>query len=62
MPKPTPTASWTDPRDEIEVAVLLANGRLAGRTFTSRAQAESWARPDQGDQVVEINHVCNCDR
>lgn len=57
-----PAASWTDPRDEIEVAVLLANGRLAGRRFASRAQAEAWARPDEGDQVVEFNQVCSCDR
>lgn len=53
---------WTDPRDELEVVVLLANGRLAGRSFASRAEAEAWARPDEGEQVLEINGVCGCDR
>ncbi|WP_199421735.1 hypothetical protein [Actinotalea solisilvae] len=53
---------WVDPRDELEVVVLLANGRLAGRTFASRAEAEAWARPDEGEQVLEINGVCGCDR
>lgn len=49
-----------DPREQIEVGVLLANGRLAGRRFSSRAEAEAWARPDEGDQVVEYNLVCEC--
>lgn len=49
-----------DPREQIEVGVLLANGRLAGRRFGSRAEAEAWARPDEGDQVVEYNLVCEC--
>jgi hypothetical protein len=49
-----------DPREHIEVGVLMANGRLAGRTFASRAEAEAWARPDEGDQVVEFNLVCEC--
>jgi hypothetical protein len=49
-----------DPREQIEVGVLLANGRLAGRRFASRAEAEAWARPDEGDQVVEYNLVCEC--
>lgn len=49
-----------DPRDDIEVGVLMANGRLAGRQFASRAEAEAWARPDLGDQVVEFNIMCEC--
>lgn len=49
-----------DPRDDIEVGVLMANGRLAGRQFASRAEAEAWARPDLGDQVVEFNVMCEC--
>ncbi|MFC8193086.1 hypothetical protein ACFUMH_15625 [Cellulomonas sp. NPDC057328] len=51
-----------DPREQIEVGVLLANGRLAGRSFASRAEAEAWARPEDGEQVVEYNLVCACDR
>lgn len=51
-----------DPREQIEVGVLLASGRLAGRRFTSRAEAEAWARPEDGEQVVEYNLVCECDR
>jgi hypothetical protein len=49
-----------DPRTMIEAGVLLANGRLAGRRFASRAEAEAWARPEEGDQVVEYNLVCEC--
>lgn len=56
------SVDWTDPREEIEVVVLLANGRLAGRSFATRAEAEAWARPEEGDQVMEINAVCGCDR
>lgn len=51
-----------DPRDHIEVGVLLANGRFAGRSFASRAEAEAWARPDEGEMVVEYNLLCECDR
>lgn len=54
------TVDPDDPREQIEVGVLLANGRLAGRRFASRAEAEAWARPDEGDQVVEYNLVCEC--
>ncbi|PKQ16678.1 MAG: hypothetical protein CVT68_08690 [Actinobacteria bacterium HGW-Actinobacteria-8] len=49
-----------DPREAIEAGVLMANGRLAGRKFASRAEAEEWARPDLGDQVVEFNVLCEC--
>jgi hypothetical protein len=49
-----------DPRTQIEVGVLLANGRLLGRRFGSRAEAEAWVRPDEGEQVVEWNLVCEC--
>jgi hypothetical protein len=49
-----------DPREAIEAGVLMANGRLAGRQFASRAEAEAWARPDLGDQVAEFNILCEC--
>ncbi len=49
-----------DPRNDIEAGVLMANGRLMGRKFASRAEAESWARPEYGDQVVEFNTMCEC--
>jgi len=49
-----------DPREHIEVSVLQRNGRLAGRRFASRAEAEAWAQPDE--EVVELNLVCDCDR
>ncbi|WP_133543661.1 hypothetical protein [Microbacterium sp. BK668] len=52
---------WTDPRDDIEVGVLMANGRLAPRRFQSRTEAEAWACPEEGDQVVEYNTICSCD-
>ncbi|MEU1970479.1 hypothetical protein ABZ477_02385 [Microbacterium sp. NPDC019599] len=55
------TMPWTDPRDEIEVGVLMANGRLAPRRFADRAAAEAWARPEEGDRVVEYNLICECD-
>jgi hypothetical protein len=51
-----------DPREAIEVGVLLANGRFAGRSFASRAEAEAWFRPEDGEQVVEYNVLCECDR
>ncbi len=53
---------WSDPRDEIEFSVLLANGRLAPRSFADRAEAEAWARPEEGDQVVSFNGICACDQ
>ncbi|UZN03122.1 hypothetical protein [Cellulomonas sp. S1-8] len=56
------TAPWTDPRDEIEVVVMLANGRLAGRSFASLEEARAWARPEDGEQVLKQNMVCSCDR
>lgn len=57
---PAPTVDLDDPRTLIEASVLLANGRLAGRRFGSRAEAEAWARPEDGEQVVEFNLVCEC--
>ncbi len=57
-----PAVDPDDPREQIEVGVLLANGRLVGRRFGSRAEAEAWARPEEGEQVVEYNLVCECDR
>lgn len=53
--------SWTDPREQVETVVRMANGRLAPRTFTDRAEAEAWARPEEGDEVLERNRVCSCD-
>lgn len=50
---------WTDPRDEIEIGVVMANGRLAPRHFASLAEAEAWASDDE--QVVEYNRICSCD-
>lgn len=57
---PTARAS-DDVRDIVGVGVLMPNGRLAGRSFASRAEAEAWARPDEGEQVVELNLLCDCD-
>lgn len=58
---PAPAPDADDPREHVEVGVLLANGRLAGRRFATRADAERWARPEDGEQVVEFNLVCDCD-
>ncbi|MDM7830102.1 hypothetical protein [Cellulomonas edaphi] len=55
-----PAVDPDDPRTMVEFSVLMANGRLAGRRFDSREHAEAWARPDQGDRVVEYNLVCEC--
>ncbi len=49
-----------DPREDIEVGVLMANGRLAGRHFATRDEASAWARPEEGEQVVEFNVLCEC--
>lgn len=38
----------------------MANGRLAGRRFASRAEAEAWALPEEGERVVEFNALCEC--
>ncbi|MCR6689449.1 hypothetical protein [Cellulomonas sp.] len=51
-------SGWVDPREQIEFSVLMANGRLAGRTFGLRAEAEAWAQADE--TVVEYNLVCEC--
>lgn len=51
-----------DVRELVTVGVLLSNGRLAGRRFADRAEAEAWARPQDGEEVVEFNTVCDCDR
>ncbi len=58
---PSPPLPWTDPREEIEFSVLMANGRLAPRSFANRAEAEAWARPEEGDRVVSYNLICECD-
>ena len=58
---PTPLVDVDDPREAIEVGVLMANGKLVGRNFADRAEAIAWARPEYGDQVVEFNALCQCD-
>ena len=58
---PTPLVVADDPREAIEVGVLMANGKLVGRNFADRAEATAWARPEYGDQVVEFNALCQCD-
>ena len=55
------TLTWTDPREQIETVVRMANGRLAPPKFADRAEAEAWARPEEGDEVLERNLVCSCD-
>lgn len=55
-----PAIDPDDPREQIQVGVLMANGRLAPRNFANRAEAEAWALPDE--QVVEWNMICGCDR
>ena len=54
--------AWTDPREQIETVVMMADGRLAPRSFADRAEAEAWARPEDGDEVLELNATCACDR
>ena len=48
-----------DPREQITYGVLMADGRLAPRSFVSWAEAEAWAQADE--QVVAWNYVCECD-
>ena len=59
-PESTASPDSDDVRDQIEAGVLFANGRLAGRRFASLAEAQAWAHPELGDQVVEFNPVCDC--
>ena len=59
--EPAPPVDVDDPREAIEAGVLMASGRLVGRSFANRAEATAWARPDLGDQVVEFNALCQCD-
>lgn len=49
-----------DPRTVTRIGVLMANGQLAPREFITREEAEAWAQP--GEDVVEWNLVCECDR
>lgn len=56
----TPDEEWVDPRTVTRIGVLMANGQLAPREFTTREEAEAWAQP--GEDVVEWNLVCECDR
>ncbi|MFC8731147.1 hypothetical protein ACFT5B_01635 [Luteimicrobium sp. NPDC057192] len=48
-----------DLREEIEIGVLMANGRLAPRSFATREEAARWAA--DGEEVVEYNGLCRCD-
>lgn len=43
------------------MGVLMPNGRLAGQGLASRGEAEAWARPEEGEQVVELDVLCACD-
>lgn len=54
-------AAWVDPREQVEWSVRLATGRLAGRRFGSREEAEAWADAAAGDEVVSFNPVCDCE-
>ncbi len=56
---PAERNDWSDPREEIEIGVLMTNGQLAPRSFVSLAEAEAWAW--EGDQVVTYNRICSCD-
>jgi len=56
---PQAEAATTDPREQITYGVLMAGGRLAPRSFSSRQEAEDWAQEDE--QVVAWNLVCDCD-
>ncbi len=54
------SSPWEDPREDIQIGVLMANGRLAPRHFTSLEEAAAWAQP--GEEVVQYNTICECDR
>lgn len=56
---PATESGWVDPRDQVEFSVLLASGRLAGRRFASREEAEAWAGPEE--EVVSFNPLCDCE-
>jgi len=58
---PAAAGASDDVRDIVGVGVLMPNGRLVGRSFASRAEAEAWARPEEGERVVELNLLCECD-
>jgi len=58
-PRQVAVADPDDLREEIEIGVLMANGRLAPRSFATREEAERWAV--DGEEVVEYNGVCRCD-
>lgn len=57
----TSKITWTDPREQVEFSVRLPNGRLAGRRFSSREEAEGWADAEAGEEVVSFNPVCDCE-
>lgn len=43
----------------VEIGVLMTNGRLAPRSFATREDAEAWAT--DGERVVKYNRICACD-
>jgi hypothetical protein len=58
--RPAPVgADPDDLREEIEIGVLMVDGRLAPRSFATREEAERWAV--DGEEVVEYNALCRCD-
>lgn len=59
MTTPATTDLEDDPREQITYGVLMANGRLAPRSFESWQEAQAWAL--DGEQVVAWNFVCECD-
>lgn len=48
-----------DPREHIEISVMMTNGKLAPRTFATREEAEAWAQ--EGEEVVEFSPLCDCE-
>lgn len=60
MPGYVRGVDFDDPREDISVGVLMPNGRLAGRSFANREEAEAWCHPEEGEQVVEFNILCEC--
>lgn len=57
---PPVDAASEDPREQIAIGVLLPNGRLVALEFATRADAEAWAEPEEGEQVVEYNILSEC--
>lgn len=70
--KATGLIAWSDPRDDIEIGVLMANGRLAPRSFATREEAEAGPRTGNGwwsttgsapamcDPTIEVPSTRSC--